>query len=337
MVSNKFELIDKKILNIVQSDFPLVSQPFEDIGLKLGITENEAMLRVNDLKNRNIIRQISAIFDTRRLGYSTSLVAMRFNSEHLESGAQIINRHPGVSHNYGREGHFNLWFTIAVPPGESINETVSKMGAQTHAISWRLLPTKRFFKIGVNFDMESGRTNASHYFVPDSPHGKKIDQDWNKAQSLTSTDIEFVRQMQKDLKTICRPFDPISTHLNMTNNELFKYAVQMMERKLMRRFSAVLHHRRAGFSANAMVVWKVPPERAEEVGQIMAKSPHVTHCYERPTYNDWPFSHYTMVHAKTREECETIARDISDATSISEHQLVFSTREYKKTRVNYFV
>ena len=123
----------------------------------------------------------------------------------------------------------------------------------------------------------------------------------------------------------------------MANVELFDYAADMVERKLMRRFSAVLHHRRAGFLANAMVVWKVPPERSQEVGEIMADSPHVTHCYERPTYDDWPFSHYTMIHATTREECELIAVQIGEATGISDRQLVFSTREYKKTRVRYFV
>jgi DNA-binding Lrp family transcriptional regulator len=111
----------------------------------------------------------------------------------------------------------------------------------------------------------------------------------------------------------------------------------MQEKKFMRRFSAVLHHRRAGFSANAMVVWKVPEERGAEVGEIMAESSHVTHCYERPTYDDWSYSHYTMIHATTPEECEAIVEQISAATQITEKQLVYSTREYKKTRVQYFV
>ena len=96
-------------------------------------------------------------------------------------------------------------------------------------------------------------------------------------------------------------------------------------------------HFRAGFSANAMVVWRVPEERSEEVGLIMATSPHVTHCYERPTYDDWPYSHYTMIHAGTEAECEAIAEEIAEQIAISDRQLIYSTREYKKTRVRYFV
>ncbi len=105
----------------------------------------------------------------------------------------------------------------------------------------------------------------------------------------------------------------------------------------MRRFSAVLHHRRSGFRSNAMIVWKVPSERSEEVGMLMAENPAVTHCYERPTFPDWPYTHFTMVHATTAEGCEEVEREISQATGITENQLLYSTREYKKTRVRYFV
>ena len=105
----------------------------------------------------------------------------------------------------------------------------------------------------------------------------------------------------------------------------------------MRRYSAVLHHRRSGFRSNAMIVWKVPPERSEEVGMIMAANAAVTHCYERPTFPDWPYTHFTMVHATTEEGCEVVAQEISQSTGITENQLLYSTREYKKTRVRYFV
>ena len=108
-------------------------------------------------------------------------------------------------------------------------------------------------------------------------------------------------------------------------------------RGIMRRFSAVLHHRRAGFTANSMAVWKVPEERSVEVGNLMAQSPWVTHCYERPTYPDWEYTHFTMIHATSTEKCEEVAREISQATGISDYMLLYSSREYKKTRVRYFV
>lgn len=338
-----FQQVERELLNIVQSDFPLVEQPFKAIGEQLELSEEEVIDLVADLKKKNVIRQISAIFDTRRLGYKTSLVAMQFSDDMLEAGAARINEHPGVSHNYGRTGHFNLWFTLAVGPDESLEDAIDQMGRETGALSWRLLPTKQFFKIGVNFDMVEKKSNSTENFLlsegsADDPDSKpKIDPDWDKAQELSDQDIAFIRELQEDVDLVSRPFDAMAERLDMSVSELFAYADDMIARKLMRRYSGVLHHRRAGFSANAMVVWRVPEERSEEVGLIMAASPHVTHCYERPTYDDWPYSHYTMIHAGTQEECEVIAEEIAEKAGISDRQLVYSTREYKKTRVRYFV
>ena len=111
------DLTDRKLLNLVQEEFPLVDRPFSQLADTLEIGEQEVIDRLTELKRTNVLRQISAIFDTRRLGYKTTLVAMAFDPDKLHKAALEINRHPGVSHNYAREGSFyNLWFTVAVPP-----------------------------------------------------------------------------------------------------------------------------------------------------------------------------------------------------------------------------
>jgi DNA-binding Lrp family transcriptional regulator len=129
----------------------------------------------------------------------------------------------------------------------------------------------------------------------------------------------------------------MASRLGITTAELFAKAAEFQDRKIMRRYSAVLHHRRSGFKANAMIVWNVPPERSEEVGMIMAQHSAVTHCYERPTFPDWPYTHFTMVHATSQEGCEEIGKEIAEATGIIDRLFLYSTREYKKTRVRYFV
>jgi DNA-binding Lrp family transcriptional regulator len=343
MPQSEFDTIDRKLMNILQADFPLVREPWEAIGEKAGITEQEVFDRVAVLKKKNVVRQVGAIFDTRRLGYTSTLVAMRFAEDRLDASAHFLNQHPGISHNYAREGQFNLWFTLAVPPGRSIPDEVETLGRVTGAEATRLLPTIRFFKIGVNFDMEKKVSDARKFFVPDSSDSQKNGastapgEGWNKAQELSDFDIAFIKELQDDLPVEHSPFDPMANRLGMTVAELFEYCSAMVERRLMRRYSAVLYHRRAGFNANAMIVWKVPEERAQEVGEIMATSPAVTHCYQRPTYDDWDYSHFTMVHATTTDECEQIAKDIEEKTGLSERLLLYSTREYKKTRVRYFV
>ena len=338
------DLTDRKLLNQIQSKFPLVETPYQELGERLGIEEAEVMDRLEALRRENVVRQISAIFDTRKLGYKTTLAAMAYDSAGLQPAALEINEHPGVSHNYAREGSFyNLWFTLAVPPGDNLEETVEGMARDTQALSYRVMPTIKFFKIGVNFDMVEEKGAAHQYYSPDGYNGNSISKDngvskdWNVAVPLTDFDIQAIRELQEDLPTEPRPFDLMAQRLGMGTEELFNVAREMEARGLMRRYSAVLHHRKAGFKANAMGVWRVPSEMSEEVGMKMASHPAVTHCYERPTFPDWPYTHFSMIHATSKDGCGDVAREISDATGITDYLLLFSTREYKKTRVRYFV
>jgi DNA-binding Lrp family transcriptional regulator len=332
MPFDEFDPLDREIMNQVQADFPLVAEPYKAIGEMVGTTEQDVIDRIGVLRQKNVVRQIGAIFDTRKLKYQSMLVAMRFADDRLDKVARFLNRHPGISHNYERDGNFNLWFTIAVPPDRSLEGEVDKLASLTGAESTRLLPTIKFFKIGVNFDMVKGKSNATKGYRPDD----------QGTTSTTSPDvsqeiIDYVLVMQEDLAPVSRPFDAMADQLGMTLDQLFDKAAELTEQKIMRRYSAVLHHRRAGFSSNAMIVWKVPDERSEEIGIIMAEHPAVTHCYQRPTYEDWPYSHFTMVHGTSSEECERFGDEIAEATGMNERQLVYSLREYKKTRVRYFV
>ena len=338
MTTESMDITDRKLLNVIQSNFPVVEEPYKAVADDLGITEDDLLSRLTELKRQNVVRQISAIFDTRRLGYKTTLVAFAYGDDDLHDGAIFINRHPGVSHNYAREGsYYNLWFTLAVPPDGDLETTVKWMAEKTGAIEYRIMPTIRFFKIGVNFDMVKQRSDAYNYNPDGIGQSRTPASDWNQAQEITEWDKQVIREAQEDLPLVSRPFDPIAQRLGLSTQEFFAQLAKYQDRKLMRRYSAVLYHRRSGFRANAMIVWKVPPERSEEVGMIMAENPAVTHCYERPTFPDWEFSHFTMVHAPTRDECEEIGRDIATATGISDNLLLYSTREYKKTRVRYFV
>ncbi len=325
-------LKDRELLNVIQSAFPLVETPFRHIGEELGLDESDVLERIQRLKDSNIVRQISAIYDTRKLGYKSSLVAMRFNPDRLDASAHIISEHPGVSHNYARDGHYNLWFTLAVPPDDSLEDTTAEMARATDAETYRMMPTIKFFKIGVNFDMVKGEGAGDQAVRPaiQNNNGKN-------AAALTEAEKHAVRELQEDISIEPTPFKAMAERLDMTQDELFAIANNMIESGVMRRFSAVLHHRRAGFRSNAMVVWKVPAERSEEVGAIMAQSRWVSHCYERPTYPEWPYSHFTMVHATTPEECEKIVDKLRIATGLDEFMMLYSTREYKKTRVRYFV
>lgn len=325
------DLTDRQLLNVLQSQFPLVRRPYLAVAEKMSSTEAEIMDRIKKLRKKNVLRQIGAIFDTRRIGYHSTLVAMKLPPDRIAQGARIINEHAGVSHNYERNHPYNLWFTLAVAPNDDLERTVAEMARRANAKTYRILPTLRFFKVGVNFDMVTQTTNSNASVIGRVPTAER------NAIPLEDDEIAVIKELQEDLPLELEPFAPMADRLGMSIDRLFEYADNFMERGLMRRYSAVLHHRRAGFRANAMAVWRVPDERAVEVGEAMAESSHVSHCYQRPTYPDWPYSLFTMLHATSQEQCKEIARDLAQTTGVDDYLMLFSTREFKKTRVRYFV
>lgn len=331
----ELDTLDRKILNTIQWDFPLDPRPFDVLGERFGTTGEEVLKRVAKMKAGKIIRQISAIFDTRNLGYQSSLVAAIYEPEKLDAGAAVINAHPGVSHNYRRNHRYNLWYTVAVPPNSrlGLEKTVEILHRESGAVRTRLMPTLKLFKIGVKLDIEgSDDVTAQSKYEGFSEKHRKV------KYPLTEEEIRIVRLLQKDLPLARAPFDALAAADGdgLTAEALLAGARRFIERNQMRRFAAVLHHRRAGYISNAMGVWAVPPEKVEETGAQMADFNAVSHCYLRPTYEDWPYNIFTMVHGRTKADCEAVFRAIEERTGIKQREALYSTREYKKVRVPYF-
>lgn len=324
--------LDKQILNELQKDFPLVEHPFKAIAEKLNVTEKEVLNRIQQLKG-SIIRQISAIFDTKSLGYQSSLVAAKVKPDLIDEAAKVMNGHPCVSHNYARNHEFNLWFTIAVPPHSKLGleKTVQILGKLAPGVeSIRLLPTLKLFKIGVYFDMEKGVSKDKE--EPSfTENNVKTD-----AKILTEKDKLMIRELQKDLPIISNPFEEMAQNVGVTVPELLQGAKKFIEKGQMRRYAALLHHREAGFKANGMGIWVVPEEQIEEIGAKMAAFKAVSHCYRRPTYPDWPYNIFTMVHGKNKEECEMVLQAIEDEVGIKERAVLYSSKQYRKIRLSYF-
>ena len=324
------DTLDKEILNEIQWIFPLVSQPYHEIAKKFDISTDVVKKRLTNLKQTGILRQLSAIFDTRRLGYKSSLVALEIEPDKLDYVAHQINRHPGVSHNYERNHQFNLWFTLAVPPGFDLKTEVDKFSKLEGIKKIRLLPTIQLFKIGVKLDMMDEKKHE----VKPTEEKKKIN---NVKFVPTEKDKEFIRELQKDLEIVDRPFLNTAQKLGITEEELFQKLKHYEDIGVMRRFAAILRHRDAGFIANGMIVWKVPDDRITEVGETLGSFPQVSHCYQRPVYNDWPYNVFSMIHCKSKDEAKNMAKEIQKVIHVDEYNILFSAREFKKTRVEYFV
>jgi DNA-binding Lrp family transcriptional regulator len=323
--------VDRRLLNLMQGAFPLAKRPYEEVARAAAITEAETLARVQRLLYCRIIRQVTPIYDTRALGYASMLVAARVDDEQLWSAAKIVNAHPGVSHNYRRNHDFNMWFTIATPPDSplGLQGTLEVLKAQTGADSIRQLPTLQLFKIRMDLEME-GDTKAlsveGETQAPADPDPVPYDE----------FDVAVIAATQGDMPVIAEPYEPAAQRLRVDAEALLEHMRGMRERGLLRRVAAILFHRRAGFSANGMGVWKVPEEEVMELGPRMAAFRGVSHCYQRPTYQDWPYSVFTMAHGRSREECDAILDAIAESTGIQDRATLYSSTEYKKVRLLYF-
>jgi DNA-binding Lrp family transcriptional regulator len=324
---------DKRLMNLLQSSFPLDPEPFALVAGEAGLSGEETMARTRRLLDERIIREITPIFDTRALGYASMLVAAKVDSENPHRAARIINSHPGVSHNYLRTHEFNLWFTIATPPDSELGlqGTLDVLQELTGAESIRQLPTLRLFKINMNLEMEKG-TDALATAVAAAPPREL------EPQPYDDRDIAVIRALQGPMTVVDRPYDEAAAEVGMSTGDLLDHLGGMVERNILRRVAAILYHRRAGFSANGMGVWRVPDDQILEVGARMAAVRGVPHCYQRPTYEDWPYSVFTMAHGRSKEECDAILQSIAEEHDLhgEDRATLYSSTEFKKIRLHYF-
>ncbi len=323
--------LDKRLLNLMQGSFPLAPRPYEHVAGQAGISEQQVIARVRELLEERIIRQVTPIFDTRALGYSSMLVAAKVDPENPWRAANIINEHPGVSHNYLRNHEFNIWFTIATAPDSllGLEQTLEVLARAAGAESIRQLPTLKLFKIRMDLEMEGGTDQLSRAAEAVAPAE-------TEPQPYDDFDVAVIRALQGDMPVVEEPYAPAAAELGIPQERLLEHLRAMQERRLLRRVAAILFHRRAGFSANGMGVWKVPDERIMELGPRMASFRGISHCYERPTYADWPYSIFTMAHGRSKEECDAILDSIAQDTGITERSTLYSSTEFKKIRLLYF-
>ena len=330
MSSIAIDSIDRMLLNLLQIDFPLVKEPFRALAVAIGVDEVEVFHRIARLKEDKVVKGIGPIFNSGSLGYRSTLVGMRLTEGRLEQAARLINQYPGVSHNYARDYCFNLWFTLILPGNVSLEGELRKLDKLVEPEDVLNLPTLRIFKIKVYFDMMeqppkkfSLNKQICHYVSPPSP------------SCVSPQDWAVISELQRDLPLTKKPFEAMAENLKMGEDEFLKQCYSLKERGIMRRFGALISHYDAGFTLNAMDSWLIPSSKVEMVGKKMAFFPEVRHCCERKTNSRWPYSLFTVVHARTDSSLEEIVHRLSRETDIREYVLLPTVKEFKNETVKY--
>jgi siroheme decarboxylase len=323
---------DKRLLNLMQGRFPIERRPYARIAELAEIPEAEVLARVAHLIKHRIIRQVTPIFDTRALGYGSMLVAAKVDPENPHRAAKFINSHPGVTHNYLRNHDFNLWFTLAVERDSKLgmDGTLEVMARATGAESIRQLPTLKLFKIRMDLEMEKGTDALAAAAEAKEPLELEPIE-------VTDEDVAVIRAAQGDMPIVEEPYALAAERLGVAQETVLERLESLRERGGLRRVAAILYHRRAGFSANGMGVWAVPDGAILDTGKRMAAFRGISHCYQRPTYADWPYSVFTMAHGRSKEECDAILDSIAHDTGIEQRATLYSSTEFKKIRMLYFL
>jgi DNA-binding Lrp family transcriptional regulator len=317
---------DRRLLDRVQSDIPLVPRPYDALARELGLSESEVMERLGRMRIEGTIRRMSAIFDSSRIGHSSVLLAFSTPEDQLESAANVISGHPGVSHLYEREhAIYRLWATLTVPSTSDLRSHAKALERLAGASHMLFLPATRMIKIGVRFSA-SEETNTS-ILARDFPKTTPL--------PLDKTQRAVVRVLQEDLATIPRPFDTPASDCGLSTDGLLAVACEFLASGTMRRFAAVAHHTGLGYRANILAVWNLSDARIEKTIECIAGEPAISHAYLRSAEPEWPYALYTMMHGKTPNDLRPVLDRVREATGTKPLELA-TVREFKKTRVRYF-
>lgn len=323
--------LDRDLLQLAQRRVPLVLRPYAALAEQLGVDEPAVLGRLEALREgeQPVIREIAGVFEASALGYASALVACQVPPERLDAAGAVVAGHPGVSHCYQRDNAMNLWFTLTLGPESSwgLEGTIQRIGQLTGARQTHSLPTLRRYKIGVHVGPDGQMQSRSADEEAGSPaETARVGPDERAA----------VQALQVDLPSQPEPFGPLAAQVGLSVERLLTLAAELLDRRVMRRYGAVLHHRRAGLAANVMVAWKVSEAFADTAGKAAAAEPAVSHCYLRPAFPDWPYNLYTMIHGRTEEDCALVIDRILAVTGLREHARLWTGKEYKKSRVRYF-
>ena len=145
-MKGKLSAVERRLLDEAQRGFPVCSRPYAELGRLVGCSEEEAYDIIQNLRQRGIIRRIGGIFDSGMLGYTSELVAMKVPRHRLDEVAQLVNEYEGVTHNYERDGEYNLWFTITAKARSELNRCVAEIKGRTGVNEILRLPASRMFK-----------------------------------------------------------------------------------------------------------------------------------------------------------------------------------------------
>ena len=322
---------EARLLQEIQKDFPRCPRPFAEIGDRCDMSERAVLDRLGEYIQNDVVREISAILDARKLGYFSSLIAVSTPPDIEEAVAAGISRHPRVSHNYHRDHRYNLWFTLAANSEHSLLAEATRMTAGYQDTSFDIMPAIKTYKLRVNLRV-ADKVALEHRENAATPTDHAADE----AAVLEDEDRGLLSRLEKPFPLVERPWQEIGKQIGMDEDKILELSDTLTKDGVIRRIAGVLRHRKVGYTANGMCCFAVDTGRMDAAGMAAAAHHEVSHCYWRRTPETWCYPLFAMVHAKSEQQCRASADAIATEIGCDDHLVLFSTIEYKKERAKYF-
>jgi len=315
--------LQKQLCNVLQDGLPVCPRPFLEVAKLLDNYEQMVLQQTADLKKAGVIRRLGAIVNQRAIGMTATLVTAHVPEEKLQEIADAVNSLEGVSHNYLREHHYNMWFTLSAPSSEQIELTLSNLSSR-FGVDFYSLPVECAFKLHVRFDADkNGQFSGEE---TEMPNGETVE--------LNETQKSILLKLQNELQVVAKPFDFLCGD-GLDEKEVLKIITDMNDKGVIRRIGAVVDHYKLGFVSNVLFVCKISPDKILEVGRKLAGVGMVSHCYQRKTFEHWPYNLFAMMHGRNMDEIRQVITKFVEEEKIESYELLPTVAELKKQPVNY--
>ena len=316
--------LQKKLCTLLQQGLPIYERSFDKVAADLGVSTDQVLDEIRRLKKEGIIKRFRAIINHRALGKAGTLVTAHVPEDKLNDVAESVNALPGVSHNYLRDHFYNLWFTLQAQNNSEIEQILMDLH-ERFSIQFHNLPVVRTFKLNVRFDITEDNSKHKNEIIP-KPKDEMVILDDDEKVILSN--------LQKELEITERPFSFMSNE-KLTNKDVLRITQNLIEKGIIRRIAAVIDYKEVGFTANVLFVCEVSQDRIIKAGENLASSDLVSHCYERKTFDGWPYNLFAMMHSQNMDEIRSEVNQFIQSESINSYQLLPTINELKKEPVKH--
>ncbi len=316
------------LLNDFQRNFPLCPAPFAELASKLGVAESAVLRMLEQLRREGKIARVGAVFAPKRIGAST-LAAMSVPPEKLGAVADAINRFPEVNHNYEREHRYNLWFVVTAG---SEGRLQAALGAIEQSAGYPILqlPLLREYHIDLGFRLDGDGAKEAN--VPVRA------ESFAPPTVLDEIERRLVMALQEGLPLFIRPFSVLASRVGCDEGEVLERIRRWCAEGIIKRFGVVVRHHELGYGANAMLVHDIPDEMIGQLGELLAREPGITLCYQRPrALPDWPYNLFCMIHGQVREDVQETINELRERLKLTAyaHDTLFSLTRFKQNGARY--